>query len=116
MAKRLEFSKAVKAQRFAHCGGRCEKCGDKLFYVEYDHDLPAGLNGGATFENCRCLCRECHYLKTHGKEGDRYVMRKADRVRAKHTGTRQKSKAVMAGTRRSRWKKKLNGKTERRDD
>ena len=116
MVKRVEFSEAVKAAAMLRCGGKCEQCGDKLYKPEYDHVTPAGLYGAADLENCMVLCVDCHSKKTHGKEGDRQKIRKADRVRAKHTGTRQKSKAVMAGTRRSRWKKKLNGKTERRDD
>ncbi len=118
MATRLEFSKKTKALAALRCEGKCEECGDKLVpgQAEYDHITPAGLGGDASLENCKVLCRWCHASKTHGKEGDRQKIRKADRVRAKHTGERQKSKAVLAGTRRSKWKRKLNGKVVRRDD
>ena len=117
MATRLEFSKKTKALAALRCEGKCEECGDKLVsgQAEYDHIVADGLYGTNELSNCMVLCVPCHKKKTHGKEGDRQKIRKADRVRAKHTGERQKSKAVLAGTRRSKWKRKLNGKVERRD-
>lgn len=115
-AKRLEFSKPVKARRFAHCKGRCEQCGDKLIAGhEYDHDIAAGIGGKADFENCRVLCIDCHYVKTYGEGGDNAKMRRADRLSA-NKDVKRTSKYVMAGSRSSKWKKKLDGTVIRRVD
>lgn len=111
---RKEFSKATKAAAMLRCLGKCEQCGDKLFKPEFDHIVAAGLGGTAELSNCMVLCVDCHAKKTHGKDGDRRKIIKSDRVRAKHNGERQKSKAVLPGSKRSKWKRKLNGKVEPR--
>lgn len=116
MAKRLEFSKKTKAAAMLRCQGKCEECGDKLLQPEYDHIVAAALGGTADFDNCMVLCKSCHAHKTHNwKDGDRKRINKANRLRAKaQAEIGQKSKAPMPGSRRSKWKRKLNGKVERR--
>ena len=77
------FSKAVKAERFQHCAGRCESCGDKLMpnKYEYDHANPVAFGGDASFENCRVLCRECHDKKTY--KHDIPTVAKSNRIRSR---------------------------------
>lgn len=84
---RREFSKKTKLEAWTRSGGNCEAC--KLPIKgrpEYDHVLPCGLSGDNSLENCAVLCVQCHSSKTHGKDGDRAKMSKADRVRLKHLG------------------------------
>ena len=116
MAKRIEFPKRIKMLAALRCEGRCEQCGDKLMpgRAEYDHITPCGLGGTAELDNCKVLCPDCHYLKTHKrKDGDRAKMRKADRLSAKQD-VKPTSKYPMAGSRSSKWKKKLDGTVVKR--
>jgi len=78
---RREFSKGVRAQAAARSKGLCEGCGTKLVVggYHYDHDVPDGLGGEPTLENCRVLCLTCHRTKTHEQDNPR--MQKADRQR-----------------------------------
>lgn len=82
---RSEFSVEVRKQAWERCAGRCEGegCGLKLFpaQFDYDHDIPDGLGGKPTLENCKVLCKSCHLAKTHGQDNPR--MTKADNIRKK---------------------------------
>ena len=104
---RSEFSTKTKRQSWERCKGLCESCSAKLYpgKFDYDHDIPDGLGGEPTLENCKVLCRNCHGAKTI--EVDRPIMQKADNIRSKHLGIK---------TRRpwSLWKRKMNGETVRR--
>lgn len=81
-----EFAPKTKAARFLRSGGRCETCGVKLRpgNIEYDHCIPVALGGNNGFENCRCLCRNCHGAKTAGH--DVPAIAKAKRRAAIHIG------------------------------
>lgn len=78
---RREFSKGVRAKAADRSKGLCEGCGVKLPVGGYhfDHDVPDGLGGEPTVENCRVLCLPCHKVKTI--EHDNPRMQKADRQR-----------------------------------
>lgn len=78
---RREFSKTVRLQAANRAKGRCEACNKKLSVGEfhYDHDVPDGLGGEPTLENCRVLCLTCHRIKTHEQDNPR--MQKADSQR-----------------------------------
>ncbi len=83
---RSEFTKRVKAQRFAHCEGKCEGCGATLRpgQFDYDHHPKEAVEGGDnSFENCRVVCKTCHKAKTK-KRAPRLA--KARRQMEKHTG------------------------------
>lgn len=85
---RSEFSKKTKLERFEHAQGHCETCGCKIVgSAEYDHQIPDNLGGENSFENCRCLCKKCHGLKTQTE--DRPRIDKARRVIEKRAGVRQ---------------------------
>ena len=96
MTKRLEFTRKTKVARFAFCNGKCESCGVPLVAgkFEYDHDKEANDGGDNSFENCRCLCRECHVAKTavYVKE-----TRKAERIRDRHIGAMPETKRKIPG-------------------
>ena len=78
---RREFSKTVRSQAAARSKGLCEACGKKLAVGEfhYDHDVPDGLGGEPTLENCKVLCLPCHKVKTIEQDNPR--MQKADAQR-----------------------------------
>lgn len=112
---RKEFSKSVKVAAFERSKGLCECCTTRLEVgrFQYDHILAAALGGPPTLENCKVLCTNCHGRKT-GLE-DVPVIAKSNRVRNKHIGAAKRSRNVIPGSKRSPWKRKLDGTTVRRD-
>ena len=110
---RREFSPAVRRQALERSQGRCEGCSALLApdALEYDHGVPCALGGDSGLDNCVVLCRPCHKRKTGGR--DIKMIRKADRQGAKHRGEKQ-SRHVMPGSRRSKWKRKINGEVAKR--
>jgi 5-methylcytosine-specific restriction protein A len=78
---RREFSKTVKRDAAARCGGKCEACGKRLRFGDYhyDHDLPDFLGGEPTLENCRVLCIVCHKAKTRKFDTPRIVKSRGQR-------------------------------------
>ena len=63
--KRQNFSEKVKRAALARAGDKCEEC--KLPHLgryHFDHEIPDGLTGKPTAENCRLLCFACHIEKT----------------------------------------------------
>lgn len=110
---RQEFTRKTKAAVALRSGGNCEQCGAKLKLREgeYDHVLPCALGGTNDESNCKVICRICHAEKTGN---DVRQIRKADRQRDKHTGTFVKHSAPMPGSKRSGWKKLMNGEVVRR--
>lgn len=107
---RREFTSKIREAAWARCAGRCEKCTAKLLpgKFQYDHDMPDGLGGEPTLENCKVLCSACHDDKTH--KHDRPLMAKADRIKKKHFGIKTPSRGFD-----KRWKKKLSGEVVPRD-
>ena len=102
--------RVIEAQR-----GRCAHCARKLGVagerIEIDH-ITALANGGDHSEtNLQALCAPCHKLKTGADVAEKA---RVDRVRKKHLGL-TRPKATLAGSRASKWKRKLNGTTVRRD-
>lgn len=95
MTARTEFPKKVKLAAWERAGGRCEKCGAKLFpgKFDFDHAKPDAFGGEATLANCSVLCTACHDTKTFTEDIPRIA--KADRVRAKWLGVRPKSKRPL---------------------
>lgn len=92
---RKEFPSKVKLAAFRRCQKEgkpyCECCGRQIVGLcEYDHDIPDGLGGLPTLENCKVLCGACHRIKTH--EQDRPIMAKADRQMKAAAGIKRKYK------------------------
>lgn len=103
---RREFSKATKLKAWERTQGRCEDCGCKIIagQVEYDHVIEAYLGGGNTVSNCRVLCARCHVSKTAQRRPE---VDKTRRLVEKQANVR--SKRPMPGSRRSKWKRKMDG-------
>jgi 5-methylcytosine-specific restriction endonuclease McrA len=107
MTRPHEFADKVKLARFHHAGGRCESCSLKIIGVaEYDHEIPIGLGGESTLENCRCLCGKCHRLKTSSQ--DVPAIAKAKRRERAAAGARTSKKPMPHG-RRSSTKRLFDG-------
>jgi 5-methylcytosine-specific restriction endonuclease McrA len=107
---RIEFTRKVRAARWKHAGGECEKCHGPIRSCHYDHDTPLWLGGESTFENCRVLCVLCHRDKTALEAPQRA---KGDRIRDKAIGALT-SRNPLPGGRQSPWKRKLSGEWVRR--
>lgn len=105
---RREFPTKVKIDAFERAGGRCENpaCGAKLTVgkFHYDHEIPDGLGGEPTLENCKVLCHVCHAEKT--RKTDVPAIAKTKRVRAKYLGAKKKSRSSL---RNEKWKRKVDG-------
>jgi 5-methylcytosine-specific restriction enzyme A len=113
-ARRREFPKSVRLAAFERANGKCEGCDGRLYpgKFHYDHDLPDGLGGEPTLDNCVVRCTACHGLKTAKK--DVPAIAKADRVKAKSIGAKQ-ARNPMPGSRKSKWKKKIGGEVVLRE-
>ena len=122
-ARRREFSPKVReeiVERSKNERGQicCEGCslvlGSKPYHL--DHTIPEALfldkSRPLTAADGKLLgwaC--CHKPKTAIDQGD---IAKVKRVGAKHDGYARRSSRPMDGSRRSPWKKPLNGPAERR--
>ena len=90
--KRIEFSPKIKLARWDFSKGHCETCLCKIIGgAEYDHDIPWEISRDSSFENCRCLCKKCHRLKTSEKDaGD---IAKVKRIERKAKGATRPKRA-----------------------
>jgi 5-methylcytosine-specific restriction enzyme A len=104
---RSEFTGKIKLERFLFCGGRCERCTARLYPGKYrfDHDIPDGLGGEASFENCRVVCLACDTPKT---ARDVRQIAKAKRQQRKHVAPERSRNPLPCG-RRSKHRKKITG-------
>jgi 5-methylcytosine-specific restriction endonuclease McrA len=111
---RREFSAKTKALAFARSGGRCEHpdCGLKLYTagIEFDHEIPCEMGGDNSVDNCRVLCRLHHMEKT--STADIPNIARAKRRHQRHIGIKRGGRP-MAGSKRSGWRKRMNGTVER---
>lgn len=98
---RQEFTSKTKLAAWERSNGICDTCNLLIKgRPEYDHILPCGLGGDNSLENCAVLCKPCHSLKTHSKDGDRAKMSKADRLKRKHLGIDRPNSSLA---KRNRW-------------
>ena len=112
---RLEFAKKTKVQAFDRCAGSCESCGVKLSAatgVEYDHIIRCELRPDNGLDNCSVLCRNCHADKTNGFDIPQAA--KGKRIRAKHRNAVEARGRPIPGSKRSGWRKRMDGTVERR--
>ena len=104
----------VKLRILDACGHKCVSCGAELGGArlpEFDH-ITAIINGGSNSEgNIQALCRPCH-----GKKTAQDVAQKATdyRIMKKHLGIGTGRKAIIPGSKGTRWRKKINGQTVER--
>lgn len=113
---RSEFPPKVRLAAWERAGGKCENCGNKIVSgngPHYDHSTPDAVGGSPTLGNCVVLCiRPCHMLKT--TKTDVPEIAKTKRITAKHIGAERTASRPLAGSKRSGWRKKMDGTVERR--
>jgi 5-methylcytosine-specific restriction endonuclease McrA len=109
---RRDFSAKVKVAAFSRAAGHCEVCSAHLYAAKFhfDHRIPDALGGEPTLDNCTVACLACHGEKTTTEDVPRIAA--AKRQERKHIGIRKP--ATMPGSRNSRWKKRMDGRVERR--
>ncbi len=76
-----------------------------------EHLLALAAGGTDTEDNMAPAHHTCSIEKTKKDLG---IIAKINRVRSKHLGTKIKSGRPMPGTKRSGWKKRMDGTVERR--
>lgn len=113
---RSEFSVKTRKAAWARAGGICEcGCGQPFDdhpknHPHYDHVLPDFLGGVNDLENCAVIRVCCHQVKTYGKDMPMIIKaRRADKAR---TGT-QRRKALIAGSKGSGYRRKMDGSVVR---
>lgn len=97
LVEREEFDQRTKDKAWFRAEGNCRSCKVKIApgHEEYDHILPTALGGKATLANCQVLCRACHGVKTAKEDVPR--IRKADRQRRYHNGTKAEPTKKIEG-------------------
>ncbi len=67
--ERLKFQKTIQKLVFKRDNYTCQMCGIRGGILHVDHIQPFAeyVQGRFNMENCRTLCRSCHYLVTFGK-------------------------------------------------
>jgi hypothetical protein len=121
---RNEFTKETKKAALARSGNLCEargawygledgqRCNTPLAYgVEFDHIILDANSHDNSLENCAAVCPRCHRWKTTHR--DIPLAAKTKRQQKKHLGIK-KPRAIIPGSRVSKWKRKFNGTVERR--
>ena len=116
--KRSEFSAKTKLAAIVRADWQCERIdggvrcpsGDNL---HYDHIIPCGIGGTNDLDNCAVLCDIHHREKTSKLDIPRIA--KTKRQARNHSTGRPKSRNPIPGSRDTKWKRKLSGKTVLRD-
>jgi 5-methylcytosine-specific restriction enzyme A len=113
---RRRISPTERARIFVAAGGVCHLCGGPIDGVrdrwDVDHVVPLALGGDDGGDNLKPAHAKCHAAKT---TGDVAQIAKAKRVERKHTGAHRPGH-ILPGSRGSKWKRKLDGKTVLRGD
>ena len=120
---RRECSAATRRAAWDRANGRCEGMVEGLFgdvrcsapidlgEFHYDHINPEWLSFDNDLANCQVLCRECHRIKT---KGDVKTIAKVKRIQDKRIKARRPRGRPMMGTKRSGFRKRMDGRVERR--
>jgi 5-methylcytosine-specific restriction protein A len=90
---RNNFSKKTKLAAFERAKGHCENCGNKILTsAEYDHRIEDYLTHDNSLENCVCLCKKCHDIKT---KRSRPAIDKTRRIIEKRAGVRKSGRGFQ---------------------
>lgn len=114
--RRLRITTKIRLDLFLDARGRCRSCNSRIApgqFWDVDHIIPVALGGSNDTANLQVLCRACHRQKT--ASGDVPRIAKSKRQRAMYLGAKR-SAVVIPGSRRSPWKRKLDGTVIRRRD
>lgn len=104
----------VRLRIFEKHGGICHLSGKKITPAdkwELDHIKPLWIGGENRENNLAPALKEAHKEKTTDDARNRA---KAKRIKAKHFGINKSNKAIIPGSRASKWKRKLNGEVVKR--
>ena len=113
--RRPTFSTSFRLNLFLIRKGLCAACTQKIEAGkawDIDHILPLAMGGTNAPENLQVLCRPCHRSKTTQSDIPRIA--KTKRLKAQHLGARAPSTHPIPGSRRSPWKRKMDGSVVRR--
>ena len=115
MSKRREFTRTTKLAIWERAKGRCQhvsedgsRCPVKFFPGDarhFDHIIACEHGGGNDVSNGQLLCVIHHRPKTRA---DMAITVRGRKARAQHIGA-NKPKRPMAGSRDSKWKRKVDG-------
>ncbi|MEM9494677.1 MAG: HNH endonuclease [Pseudomonadota bacterium] len=115
---RRTFTPMQKAKLFMRSKGRCDICKEKVkgTWIAGHYSIPHALGGPTTLENGRVECRQCA-RQTHAE--DTTTVAKTKRMEKKFKegrGRKRKGEKLKSRGFDRRWKRKLNGKAELRDE
>ena len=112
---RRHLSPRERLRLFTAAGGVCHICGGKIDGTreawDIEHVIPLAMGGADDDTNMRPAHKVCHAPKTADDLGR---LAKAKRQQLRHLGIKR-ARAVIPGSRVSRWKRKLDGTTVLRD-
>lgn len=118
---RIDFTDKQRLEIFYNAEGRCQgvtngiRCNRRITVKDKwiaDHILPVALGGKTVIENGQLLGECCNPNKT---ADDIRRIRKADRQGKRHLGISKSHYPPLPGTKRSGWKRKMDGSVERRE-
>jgi len=112
---RRRISTRERVAIFQRAEGKCHICGAVIWpgdAWDVEHRIPLAQGGDDDGDNLSPAHRDCHAAKTKRDAGD---TARAKRLEARHIGAKAPSRAVIPGSKRSGWKRKLDGTIVRRD-
>jgi len=112
--KRRTWSPRARRNLFLAHGGKCCVCGLPITFKNWivEHRVPLSMSGADDLSNIAPAHAHCAREKTSAEAGPRA---KADRQGAVHVGAKVPKGRPMVGTKRSGFKRKMDGTVERRD-
>jgi len=114
VTSRKPLTAKQKLKMFVEHNGICCVCGGKIDGVKQawdEHVDPLWRDGTNDMQNRRPVHVACARQKSADETKDRA---KGQRIAEKHFGAKEKRGPAMPGTKRSGWKRKINGETVRR--
>ena len=115
--KRVRLTAKMRVDIFLRHDGICHMCKTKVVPgQEWDvsHEIPLEAGGSDDANNWLVAHRTCH--REHTSKVDMPLIAKVKRQRAKHLGAKTPSKSPMPGSRKSLWKRKMDGTVVRRNE
>lgn len=113
--RRSHLTKKRKAELFLAAGGKCGICREKIMgKVEWDHIQALIFNGTNAADNWQPLHPECHRPKS---AGEHRANSKAKRLhRTFVLGEKRNKRKIASRGFDRKWRRKVNGTTERREN
>lgn len=108
-------SRKERARLFELHGGICHLCEGRIGVGEaweLEHVIPLEISGDESDGNVKPAHEKCHKRKTPKDAAD---IAKAKRRQDKHSGAWKPTSRPIPGSKRSGWKRRMDGTIERRD-